>query len=397
MTTITPELEQLVVNDFLTSNIHVKGIHKKYNVSKWFFKKISKKYNLPCKKYKPELIPGNRDYFETIDTASKAYWLGFIVGDGCVRYNKNAQTYVLAIKLCNIDFEHLEKFKTDIESSHTIRYYNTYNEKYDNIRYYTSIEISGEKLCKDLDRNGAKFNKSKELSLPNLPDNLMRHYLRGLIDADGCWHVRTGTTRMEFGFVSPVKNFIYEVMYFFMKKCDLRELKIIPNAANTCYSFQYGGSTQCRRIYEYLYGDGGPWLDRKYKLSKEFFDNTVKHPDYNFKLEHSHSKYVSNICKCKICELCTKIYKNFHKHGITLTSEKVTELSTKHLRLYETDNTYRKSVFYKTIRAEVDKLGLNKIKSKKIKSEEINHVKPVKINPIKELFLLNKKVISESA
>lgn len=114
MTIITPELEQLVVNDFLTSDIHVKEIHKKYNVGKWIFKKISKKYNLPCKKYKRILIKANRDYFETIDTASKAYWLGFIVGDGCVRYTKSTNSYVLAIELSRIDITHLEKFKQDI-------------------------------------------------------------------------------------------------------------------------------------------------------------------------------------------------------------------------------------------------------------------------------------------
>lgn len=393
MTIITPELEQLVVNDFLTSDIHVKEIHKKYNVGKWIFKKISKKYNLPCKKYKRILIKANRDYFETIDTASKAYWLGFIVGDGCVRYTKSTNSYVLAIELSRIDITHLEKFKQDISSDNTIRIRDRYSEKYNTIRKSCSIEIGGEKLCKDLDRNGAKFNKSKELNLPNLPDNLMRHYLRGLIDADGCWHIRTGTTRMEFRFVSPVKSFIYDVMRFFMDKCDLRELKILSNENKTCHAFQYGGSTQCRRIYEYLYGDGGPWLDRKYKLTKEFFDNTVKHSDMNFNLEHSYSKFNRKTCVCEICELCSKIYKNFHKHGITLTSEKVTELSTKYLRLYETDTSYRKSVYYKTIREEVDKLGLTKIKSKKIKSEKIN---PVKINPIKELFLLNKNTINTS-
>ena len=48
----------------------------------------------------------NRHIFDTIDTAEKAYWLGFIVADGYLNISRR----MLRIKLGNVDKSHLLKY-----------------------------------------------------------------------------------------------------------------------------------------------------------------------------------------------------------------------------------------------------------------------------------------------
>ena len=51
----------------------------------------------------------NYDIFENIDSAEKAYWLGFLAADGCnYQREKNAS---IIINIHQKDIEQLEKFK----------------------------------------------------------------------------------------------------------------------------------------------------------------------------------------------------------------------------------------------------------------------------------------------
>lgn len=276
MTTITPELEQLIINDYLNSELKSEEIQNKYEISSYIFLNIRKKHDIPFRKAKYNTISINQNYFETINTPAKAYYLGFIAGDGYLRYRAEKNCHVLRIELNSKDIDILEKFKQELESEHTINLTKRFDKKYNIWREPCSIEISNTKLCTDIIKNGVGLNKSKELKLPNINDNLMRHYVRGLIDSDGGWHIRsTGKNEIIFSFVSSVKQFSYDVMNFLMEKCSLDEVKVNVQGGGTSYVFYYAGNVQTKRIYQYLYGDGGPWLDRKYNLTTEFFKNTI--------------------------------------------------------------------------------------------------------------------------
>lgn len=120
----------------------------------------------------------NENYFEKIDTEHKAYWLGFIMADGCIRHSPN---YALTIELSTIDILHLKKFRRDIQSTHAIR-------KRKN-KEMCSITVYSKKLIEDLIKLGCVPNKtnngfiSKEIL--NLSKELKAHFLRGYCDGDG--------------------------------------------------------------------------------------------------------------------------------------------------------------------------------------------------------------------
>jgi len=58
----------------------------------------------------------NEDYFEIIDTAEKAYFLGFIFADGCLIDNPKEYRYKLNIKINNKDEKILERFISLLDS-----------------------------------------------------------------------------------------------------------------------------------------------------------------------------------------------------------------------------------------------------------------------------------------
>ncbi|NIQ14736.1 MAG: hypothetical protein GTO02_10155, partial [Candidatus Dadabacteria bacterium] len=67
----------------------------------------------------------NGDFFNDINSECKAYWLGFIAADGCVRIDKKGRKY-LRIDLSRKDESHLNLFLKDINGTHQLKYYKKY-------------------------------------------------------------------------------------------------------------------------------------------------------------------------------------------------------------------------------------------------------------------------------
>ena len=124
----------------------------------------------------------NEDYFLNIDTPRKAYWLGFIYADACVRQ------YVFSFGLKKEDryiLEHLAKdveYTGDIRDESKLRSLNGRKPKI----YHTSIlNLCSKKMCKHLNRHGVLVNKTFRLNYPNINSVLHAHFIRGLFDGDG--------------------------------------------------------------------------------------------------------------------------------------------------------------------------------------------------------------------
>jgi hypothetical protein len=62
----------------------------------------------------------NEGYFNIIDTEHKAYWLGFIAADGCVKID-NRNRYYFTLKLQNRDCNHIQLLLNDLSSNHIIK------------------------------------------------------------------------------------------------------------------------------------------------------------------------------------------------------------------------------------------------------------------------------------
>ena len=73
----------------------------------------------------------NEDYFETIDSEEKAYWLGFLYADGYI--SKTTCCSELGIELQKNDYNHLQKFNKSIKGNIEVKYRKS--SKYKNKMY----------------------------------------------------------------------------------------------------------------------------------------------------------------------------------------------------------------------------------------------------------------------
>ena len=139
----------------------------------WYDAKLNGKEN---RVYKFE----HQDFFNTINTEAKAYWLGFLMADGCVSDLHDGRASAVSIALAEKDRAHLEKFLHAIGSNKPI-YMTEYNEM-----QYASIQISSNQLTADLKALGCVPRKTwlnTWIDLNN--DDLQFAFIRGYFDGDG--------------------------------------------------------------------------------------------------------------------------------------------------------------------------------------------------------------------
>ncbi len=203
----------------------------------------------------------NENYFENIDTEDKAYFLGFIVADGCISDKTNS------IKIIQKEQEILFKFKKFIEFDGNI-----FQSKSRNI---SIITVTSEKIKKDLFNLGITPNKTRTVKYPSIPENLQSHFIRGVFDGDGCISIREdkrdGQKRGQFNICSGNQDFIIEFYNKISNYANLSNKNKIRNPKGTYYVVDWGGLSDLEKIHDFLYKDASVFLTRK----KETFDKVV--------------------------------------------------------------------------------------------------------------------------
>lgn len=122
--------------------------------------------------------------FHKIDSEEKAYWLGFLYADGYVADSGSTVELSLEEK----DFNHLQRFRSFLGLDNK-----PFNKKVktigENVFYSYRFSFNSASAKQDLINLGCTPQKTFSLTFPTadqVPDNLIRHFVRGYIDGDGC-------------------------------------------------------------------------------------------------------------------------------------------------------------------------------------------------------------------
>jgi hypothetical protein len=256
--------------------ITIPDIAKALNVTPGTIRRHLIKHNVyNANKYDDFLI----NKFDIIDTEEKAYWIGFLHADSDVSIS------ALALQLAEKDLSHLLKFKKFMGVDYKIgRHEKEIDEKlFISFRY----TITSTNFVRSLAKHGLVPRKSLTLQFPNtIPGNLIHHYMRGLIDGDGCWNIDNNNC-LIFDLVSSL-NVCETVQNYLIKNCNLSKTKLQEhptknNENEKYYNLKYHGSQQVRRIANYLYQDAQVFLDRKKQLLDNFIATHKFYDDKNQK------------------------------------------------------------------------------------------------------------------
>lgn len=196
----------------------------------------------------------NENFFETIDSEPKAYWLGFLFADGYILTNSNS----FGLSLSTKDISHMEKFLKDISSNHKINIYrNNSNREYCRIRLYSK------KAKEDLIKVGCVENKTLILGFPKIREDLLPHFIRGYFDGDGAISKTKSKKSFSYRFrLCGTREFLTGVLNVIGYNSRLYQRHPERNVNN--YEIDIGGNRQVLDILSFIYKDATVYLERKY-------------------------------------------------------------------------------------------------------------------------------------
>lgn len=273
---IDSEVLKVALEDYKENKLTATDCAEKYGIGRTtVFRKLKencleKNYPLPRHTY-------NNRFFENIDTEAKAYWLGFIAADG----NISKVLSTVEIGLQSGDKKHLEKFVESLSGTQLVKPKKAPKARtgfgYDP-QQSVRVSITSRQMCKDLIANGIIPKKSLVLKFPNNIDNdLLRHFIRGYFDGDGC--LSTSGTWKNTGFqffiasIAGTKDFLTELVNK-LEPIGITPTKILEH--DSIYEWKKKGSKQLRLFLDFIYADCTIYLERKYQRYLEFCRLTSK-------------------------------------------------------------------------------------------------------------------------
>lgn len=269
------EKEKLIIDEYI-KGCGCTTISRKYNISSTTVHNILKRNNIKSRTHRKAQMKYtfNEDYFENIDTEEKAYWLGFIYADGTLIKQQYANA--LKIDLSSCDISHLHKLKQCMDSNVNIPTYKS-NGGYSNNTEYARFKIVSDKICNDLERHGVYYNKTLILKRPNIDYKLIKDFIRGYIDGDGCItsYMRKDSIKRTYSLkivgTLDMLNFIKE---YIEENSSIKINKYYYRKKNSkVASIEVGGNNQVEKALNLFYKDAKIYLNRKYELYLKVLEN----------------------------------------------------------------------------------------------------------------------------
>lgn len=242
-----------VVIDLLRTGSSVCSVARMLRVSRTTVSASVKRAGFCVAELRPDRV--NHDFFRVIDREDKAWCLGLLFADGCIaRAKKPDGSYGRKwVQLRLKDRDAVEQYHTALDCRNNIA--TICNGTFQSA-------ISSAQLVEDLERYGCVPAKSLIVRFPELPEEMVRHFVRGFFDGNGCASAHnksTATPQLRYAFVSTLELLT-----------ELREVlrDVIGSSGYLCRQvkvaqLQYNGNLVCRRLADWMYQDASVWMRRK--------------------------------------------------------------------------------------------------------------------------------------
>ena len=182
----------------------------------------------------------NKDYFKSIDTENKAYWLGYLWADGCIT------KYSIILELQVADKDHLELFLKEI--------YGDIHPELKEKDGCVVANISCMEMVDDLKNLGFSI-KDKRIVIPRMSKELHRHFIRGYYDGDGDFNNKDKYFRIAGRF-----DFLENLVKIFPQRMMDHRFEIHKNFKSARIVFR---SSTRSFIANYFYNNSTIYLERK--------------------------------------------------------------------------------------------------------------------------------------
>lgn len=249
----TLEDEQLII-DYYSKGYSARRINEEVLNNKFKTEKsiadVLRKYGIVTRKTKDYYKNCNESSFINITTEEQAYFLGFLQADGWLSSKNNE------VGVGSKDQEIIIQFKDFIKTDNKIV----------NRPDFYQLTIKNEVLHNSLE----KYKISSKLYgqfIPNLPEDLLWHYIRGLFDGDGTICV-TKEGYLRLNFVGGIQS-MAQLSYIIAKETNTEPVPAIINKNNIAI-IQYGSSDIICKICNKMYDKATISLNRKRQIAEKY-------------------------------------------------------------------------------------------------------------------------------
>lgn len=201
------------------------------------------------------------------DSEHAAYWLGFLIADGCVVAGDRAknESQRLVVGLSRKDRAHLQKFKEFLKATNKICDFE--HEVFGKIHGACNLSVSAIHIIEVLKKAGFARKKARCVRLPWLLKN--RHLWRGLIDGDGHVSFLGKGGRPIIG-LCGTRTVVQQFLRFAKSVATNTKTKARLTDGKLLWTVHFSGRAAAAIIKE-LYRDAHVALDRKMRNAEIAF------------------------------------------------------------------------------------------------------------------------------
>ncbi len=211
----------------------------------------------------------NHQYFDNIDTEVKSYLLGFIVADGCIRETRTKKGNITkCLTFCNSinDLEVINLIQKELGLTIPIRHsVSSFGKE---VVHYTitSTYLVDCLINKYLIIPNKTLDINFKFPLEKIPENLIRHFIRGFFDGDGTINNYTNQKTKRIGFVFTSKIFMDQINEILKNKIPDIHVSIQERKGKTTTYYVTNislGGEKIKKLFDFFYLDSTVFLSRK--------------------------------------------------------------------------------------------------------------------------------------
>jgi predicted HTH domain antitoxin len=269
-----PEAQKTIIHLYQNEKLSLREISEMLNRDIRAIKRVLVKHNIKLRHagdYNRKYI--SNDYAFSQFTPESVYWAGFIAGDGCIYSHglgdKNINN-CLTVTLASLDKEHLNKLKEFL----------SYNGVLYESETKVALTVNNRQIVADLEEKYNISNNKTNSYIPpkNLPQHLIKYFILGLFDSDGCITRSKRTTKRQYK-----GSYVYQISFTGTKEvCEYIKnffnstVKIHKRRENSTnnYTVLFQGNPQIIKYLSQLYDDISInfCLKRKYQMYTELVE-----------------------------------------------------------------------------------------------------------------------------
>lgn len=247
------EKEKAIVNEYLLGKTCLE-LGSNYNVDSNTIANIVRRNG---GKVRPNGTPPNikfPNFFETIDSEEKAYFLGLMITDGSIVTSKEGKTSI-GLMLKEEDKYIIDKFAQILGFEPSKVKVSNRKEAY--LRFHSA------KMVEDLAKYGVVPNKTLTTYVPEVRIDLVPHLLRGMFDGDGSiflYNPKRGTVMLKAAFYgTPIA--CEQFQNHLIQSISISKTKVYEKVNHSFISISR--KQDLLNLFHYFYSNANIYLIRK--------------------------------------------------------------------------------------------------------------------------------------